>query len=423
MVTKVKRQSVEEKIDHLTTALFSMQDMMKKKGFFNEGPGPSTSATPRKRNKAGKNVAESESDNTIYHNAVEHKLKGKDDVDPNDEMETEVTFNLKCLRESTSSEQVIDTSDEFMDPACFNTNVNIVADECAKGKKATDKARDLIKQAESSRARMYGTPGNQIEGVVDRFLSNIRESNNQYQHSVLVDENYLVIGGHLDKGLVEKIINNEYVDFARLLPRDRATLREEDHRMEIVNKGGFTYFVPVADRECGTISSFHKWEQAFRIFSKVYTGRYPQKASELIQYNHIIFTAAQMFVWDNVYLYDKEFRLHISNFPNRSWLVILQQAWSMYLKDRIRYEQNHFNNRNASTSSAGKGRKEICERFNVGKFTTGKGCKYDHRCKECGKWGHGAHICHKKVGTANAGASSSVNHSMPNNGNATNASK
>ena len=37
MVTKVREKSVEEKLDHLTSALFTMQDMMIKKGFFEDG--------------------------------------------------------------------------------------------------------------------------------------------------------------------------------------------------------------------------------------------------------------------------------------------------------------------------------------------------------------------------------------------------
>ena len=63
------------------------------------------------------------------------------------------------------------------------------------------------------------------------------------QHSTWVDEGYLVIGGHLEKGMIDRIVRHEYVNFARLIPRNRLQ-REEDHRMEIVNKGGSTYFVP-----------------------------------------------------------------------------------------------------------------------------------------------------------------------------------
>ena len=244
---------------------------------------------------------------------------------------------------------------------------------------------------------MFTTPGNEFNDlIVNQFLNNVRAQQPKgNQHSALVDENYIIVGVHLDKGIIERIINCQYVDFARLLPRDKITV-EEDHRMELVNKGGVTFFVPVSDHENASITDFNKWEQAFRIYSNVYTRRFLAKAMELIQYNHIIFTASKSFIWDNVYRYDKEFRMYLSNFPNRSWSLILQQAWSICLKDRIRFNDNgqkfHANNGN---NGQGKSKKEICKRFNRGKCTNGSSCRYNHRCLACGKWVHRAHICRK----------------------------
>ena len=110
----------------------------------------------------------------------------------------------------------------------------------------------------------------------------------------------------------------------------------------------------------------------------------------------MIFTVLQSFTWDNIYRYDKEFRMHLSNFPQRNWGIILQQAWSVYLKDSIQ-RADDLSSRNASNGK----KKEICKRFNKGKCTSGYRCQYDHRCLKCGKFGHGAHICRsKKFGDA-----------------------
>ena len=81
--------------------------------------------------------------------------------------------------------------------------------------------------------------------------------------SALVDEGYIVVGAHLDLVTVEKISNGEYVDFSKLLPRDRV-IAEEDTRMEMIVKNGRMYWVPVANTV--NINSFAKWEQAFRSF-------------------------------------------------------------------------------------------------------------------------------------------------------------
>ena len=150
------------------------------------------------------------------------------------------------------------------------------------------------------------------------------------------------------------------------------------------------------------------------MFSNIYTKRYPHKATELIQYNQVIFTVAQSFTWDNVYQYDKEFRLHLANFPQRSWSVILQQAWTMCLKDRIRFKQGYGPKNNNNNN---KSKWEPCKRFNHGLCTAGLSCKYDHRCSvpECGKFGHGTHICRKRQGQTQSMTQSTVGGGSNNN--------
>ena len=97
------------------------------------------------------------------------------------------------------------------------------------------------------------------------------------------------------------------------------------------------------------------------------------------------------YIWENVYSYDKEFRYHISKHPLCSWSVILQQTWTMLIKDRLKpadsFTYHHGNNHH-------RGNGEICKCFNKGKMYLWS-CRYDHRCavKCCGKFGHGAHIC------------------------------
>ena len=122
----------------------------------------------------------------------------------------------------------------------------------------TSRAAKMIQEAEASRARLVPTPGKYGENY-DKFL-----------HSAFVDEEYLVIGSHVDEITSKKIVNCEYVDFAKLLPRDRLSV-DEDHRMELVNRNGIGYWVPVTDREVGVISSFAKWETAFRVFFRIYS--------------------------------------------------------------------------------------------------------------------------------------------------------
>ena len=102
----------------------------------------------------------------------------------------------------------------------------------------------------------------------------------------------------------------------------------------------------------------------------------------------MIYTASLACVSENVY-YDCEFHLHMSRYPQHSWSVILQQAWNLCSKDWLTY---------SSFSKKPKHKvKDVCKHFNKGKCHSGaSSCRYKHRCLNCGKFGHGSHICKRK---------------------------
>ena len=384
---------MEAKIDQLSNAVLVMQNMMTTTGYIQDKESEKAKQSKGKT----KNIASTNSETMIYHDAVEKAVTYKR-VDP------EISFKEKDKnRDSTSSEDKIDTSDNLMEVE-VDVNDRFIADCAAEAERQKLKgkgdnrtqghhdsrdrqcaAKGVITEAERNRTRIFATPG------TSSFNPFWLQQSSKSIKSAEVDENYLIIGAHIDPQIQQKILNHEYVDFSKLLPKGKIC-KEEDHCMELINRGGSTFFVPVSDHEGSVISSFGKWEQAFRVFSNIYTRIYPGKASELIQYNHIIFTAANMYAWENVYQYDKEFRMHLSNYPGRSWSIILQQAWAMCLKDRI--------NRGEDSRNVVYGNKvkEICRRYNKGKCPNGFSCKYEHRCsvEYCGKFGHGAHICRKR---------------------------
>ena len=371
---------------------------------------------------------ESESEATIYQNLLPEQDSNDTPMDqdaegiPSDKIEvvdSEIAFKLKPVvkpkgitpqhaigkdaipedrQESTSSEDRINTSDELMtDVDCdrFIAECRQAADDTRRhgGEPSPQKRKEYpgdlaIHRSENNRTRIYHQPGNIIDNRLGE--NNLASPGHGIrQMATTVDEEYLVIGGHVDSVLQQRIVEMDYIDFSRLLPKDKIS-KVEDHRYELVVRGGSTFFAPVSDRDATTISNFSKWEQAFRIYSNILTRAYPGKASDLIQYNHIIYTASLSFAWDNVYHYDKEFRMHISKFPQRSWAIILQQAWSMCLKDKLPEDMKFGQNKNSNKKS-----KEPCRRFNRGNCHFGARCKFDHRCsvKKCGKFGHGAHVC------------------------------
>ena len=154
----------------------------------------------------------------------------------------------------------------------------------------------------------------------------------------------------------------------------------------MVNKGEQSFWVPVNDKN-HSIVNYQRW--VFRVFLDIYTTEFKERMSQLIQYGHIIQTASASYAWENVYLYDREFRWHIECFPNRSWGAILQQAWTMFLKDRVNTTPIHGKQGGSGSGHHKSGiAKKLCFSFNCGNCRFGSKCRFDHRCGLCGKFGH-----------------------------------
>ena len=248
---------------------------------------------------------------------------------------------------------------------------------------AEERVRDMIQQAEAAKAHMFAATG--------KACKNLRTDNQLMSPTAIVDEGYIVVRAHLDDNTILNISKGEYVDFGKLLPRDR--ILDDEGRMEMYVHNGKTYWMPVTN--VVNINNFAKWEQAFRVFSNIYCKANPHRSAELIEYNHVIHTIAMAYTWENVYTYDNEFRMHMAKFPHRSWAMILQQAWSLRLRDRIMAGQIFGNSASTSGFSNCSKVSEPCRRFNRGKCNFGATCKYEHHCSYCFKFGHGVLQCRK----------------------------
>ena len=320
----------------------------------------------------------SDSETTVYQRAVPISLDGTvvhtNQSNKTDEKINEFISQVRVESQenqkiSTSSEEFMDTSDEYDYFSGVQLGTSADPEFGATPRKTTEEhVQEIICNAEKAKAQMYPVPGK-------HEVSDIAK----------MDQNYQMIDALIDPGLRRKILNFEYIELGKLLPKGRSM---DDNRMEIMSKNGFTYLSPVADRETVQINSNIKWEQAFRIFSNILTAQFPLKSTELLQYNHMIHTASQSYHLENVAAYDREFRQHISRNPRRSWSVILQQAWTIILKDRIRNNNNHlFQKGSLPGGRQNKKDKEPCRRFNRGKCMFGLSCKFDHHCSvpKCGK--------------------------------------
>ena len=343
---------MEERLDSMSSALEVMKDFFLSSGMQEKGKNP---GTPKCRHGGGdrgtSNTFSTNSETTIYRNVLEK-------VQPESQVDREISFKISekgqgqgsmQQRDSSSLEDRIYTSDELMEIDDEIQNKFIAdctaATEQRRCRSSYDKnndarrARDkIIREAEAHKKSTFNMPGNGFNNVGFNQMQSNQGHEVNYQ-SIAVNENYLVIGFHVEKSLQEKVMNGEYVDFAKLIPK--GWIHEDDHHMELVYKGGQTYFVPTSACEgvSSTITNFQRWEQAF---SKLYPKCHPECMTELVQHNHIIWTASSTYQWENIYMYNKEFRVHMSKYPYRNWSLILQQAWIMYLKDRVKGSNDNF---------------------------------------------------------------------------------
>ena len=162
-----------------------------------------------------------------------------------------------------------------------------------------------------------------------------------------------------------------------------------------------------------------KLNQAFSVFSNIYTKANLHRSSELIDYNHVIHTISLCYVWDNVYLYNKDFRMHIAWSPERNWSIILQQAWSLRLTGNM-------NSSSGGGHSPGSNKDRIpepCKRYNRRKCNYGTLWRYEHHCSYCLKFRHTILTCrklladqervskHRSEGNSHSGGHHNGNHS------------
>ena len=166
-----------------------------------------------------------------------------------------------------SSNELNDFEDMFIAECAaeaVDKQCNKLADEQGgDGFGQPEHGEQVVCEAEMAKAQMFTTPGKAKVGDIMGHMQSKRlakypdneEIFPNHHHSIM-DEEYLVVGGHVDQALQEKIAWLEYIDFAQLLPPDKIS-KVDDHRMELVVKGGSTFFLPVADRETTTISNFN----------------------------------------------------------------------------------------------------------------------------------------------------------------------
>ena len=277
-------------------------------------------------------------------------------------------------------------------------------------------------QAERFKATIDPPKGNEIgemepDNQVNNLSHNIQElltllKNKEEDVNMDTDDDFFHITCHIEPALRAKIAKGEFVDLERLLPKSKLQIMSgtgAEGEIEVVRRNGSTYIFPETGNKDAKINNVRRWEQAFRVYSAIYSEANPTRAAEIWQYVHVINTAATSYAWENVAFYDVTFRQLMDKKPHRSWAKIYTQMWNLSLTDKVRsnfngggYQgsagfQSSFQSGNTGNQKYGDWRDKCCWRFNKGKCRR-FGCRFEHRCtvKDCGAYSHPSYQCPKK---------------------------
>ena len=94
--------------------------------------------------------------------------------------------------------------------------------------KAEQRAENMIREAEMAKIQLLEMPGRK-----NNLMGTDFKCKQDFVHTVMVDESFMLVATHIDDNLKGKIKNGNYVDFARLLLRDRI-MDEQNQRLEWV---------------------------------------------------------------------------------------------------------------------------------------------------------------------------------------------
>ena len=198
---------------------------------------------------------------------------------------------------------------------------------------------------------------------------------------------------HIDPSLVTKIEKGEYIELVKLLPCKK--IIHSDGRLQMIYKDGCQFLQPISEKDAPPINSLHRWEQAFEIYSTIYTAKNPSRAQELFRYMFNIRSVASTYVWDNVYAYDVTFRKLMERGPQYNWGLNYHQGWDLYLKEKLDKSNSPFHISTHKKKGNGKC-DHICWRFNRRKCSYGPSCRFEHKCLNCTKGDHGSSSCPTK---------------------------
>ena len=226
----------------------------------------------------------------------------------------------------------------------------------------------------------------------------------------------LVPTGHglpaLTKKLLERIKNDEYIDFAELPPakgRNRAPAPIGEGQILILQASDLA-----PSRQA--IPDLATWLQCYSLYMAVLASHQPHRIVELVAYQSMIVKASARYKWPSWLMYDQSFRQEMASSPGQSWSRVDPTIYSLCFYGQNITAENWCPNCQSmdhlavdcpvkgrkrpwsmgADSPKQAGRSDVCLKYNrfQGDCKFGRGCRFRHVCSNCGD-PHPASHCKK----------------------------
>lgn len=172
------------------------------------------------------------------------------------------------------------------------------------------------------------TVGSSVQDSIAKVLRmSVQQSETNNQPSRPYIDSPRPLGSYVPKRLKEKIFNNEFIEFERLLD----TKYQDEYALKFTPSGNGATVCFGPSQKSKPITDVHQWTSAFNIFASIYLEKFPNDARRLFKYCETVRELAKLHPGLAWKLYDFDFQNLKQEIPTLAWNMVHKEIWNRAL--------------------------------------------------------------------------------------------
>ena len=185
---------------------------------------------------------------------------------------------------------------------------------------------------------------------------------------------------------VRDIESGEFFELAKLLPKN---LNKSNVGSDYPDNVGFTISsagISLTPRKPQVLTNIEEWTTAFNTYLLIVVQKFPNRATELLQYMETICYAAKTHGGLGWCIYNHKFRHKAASCRTLSWANIDTQLWlRIFTASATQLHEDYSLFSNGPSNRAGATRDGVCHSYNRGRPCPFRpNCPYVHQCNRFG---------------------------------------